>query len=126
MNDEKELRIDKYLWAARIFKSRSLATEACNGGKVKIEGTSVKPSRHIKPGEIVTVQSGYIKRTLKVLALLERRQSAKVVAAYVQDITSQEELLKTQIAHRSYIHRYKGSGRPTKKERRLLGKITFK
>lgn len=119
----QELRIDKYLWVVRIFKSRTLATEACNGGKVKIEGTSVKPSRHIKPGEIFTVQSGYLKKSYKVIELHSRRLSAKLVSSYVKDITPQEELAKNEIAHRSYIHRYKGAGRPTKKERRLLDKI---
>ena len=130
MPEDKELRIDKYLWAVRIFKSRTLATEACNGGKVKIideqnrsGGTSIKPSHHIKPGEVITVQSGYIKKTYKVLALLERRLSAKLVSNYIQDITPEEEKLKSDTAHRSYIHRFKGTGRPTKKERRLLDKI---
>ena len=118
-----ELRIDKYLWAARIFKSRTLATDACNGGKVKINGVSVKPSHHIKQGEIFTVQSGYIKKTFKVLELLSRRLSAGLVSNYIQDITPEEEALKSEIAHRSYIQRYKGAGRPTKKERRLLYKI---
>ena len=122
-DDDRELRIDKFLWAVRIYKSRTLATEACTGGKVKINGTSIKPSHHIKPGEIFTVQSGYIKKTFKVTALLSRRLSAKLVNDYIQDITPQEELTKTEIAHRSYIHRYKGAGRPTKKERRLLDKI---
>jgi ribosome-associated heat shock protein Hsp15 len=126
MDESRELRLDKYLWAVRIFKSRTLATEACNGGKVKIEGTSVKPSRHIKPGEIVSVQLGYIKKTYKVLSLLDRRLSAKLITDYVKDITPDEELIKTETAHRSYIHRYKGAGRPTKKERRLLDKITYK
>ncbi len=121
--EETELRIDKYLWAARIYKSRTLATDACNGGKVKINGKSVKPSHHIKPGEVFTIQSGYIKKTFKVIGLLSRRLSAKVVAEYIQDITPAEESMKSEIAHRSYIQRYKGAGRPTKKERRLLDKI---
>ncbi|MFI5144371.1 MAG: RNA-binding S4 domain-containing protein [Ignavibacteria bacterium] len=121
--EHQDLRIDKYLWAVRIFKSRTTATEACNGNKIKIDGTSVKPSHHIKQGEIFTVQSGYLKKTYKVIELLSRRLSAKFVSKYVQDITPQEELLKTEIAHRSYIQRFKGAGRPTKKERRLLDKI---
>lgn len=122
-DDDRELRIDKFLWAVRIYKSRTLATEACNGGKVKINGISIKPSHHIKPGEIFTVQSGYSKKTYKVNAVLSRRLSAKLVNDYIQDITPQEELIKSETAHRSYIHRYKGAGRPTKKERRLLDKI---
>ncbi len=126
MNDEKELRIDKWLWAVRIFKSRTLASDACNGGKVKMSGDRVKPSRHIKIGEVITVQSGYIKKTYIVLGLLHKRLSAKLITDYVQDITPKEELLKSEMIHRSYIARYKGAGRPTKKERRTLDKIRFK
>jgi ribosome-associated heat shock protein Hsp15 len=117
------MRIDKWLWAVRIFKSRTLATEACNGGKVKIENKTVKPSREVKQGEIITVQLGPVKKTYKVLGLLEKRNSAKIAAEYVQDITPPEEKLKEEIAQRSYIARYKGSGRPTKKERRFIDKI---
>jgi ribosome-associated heat shock protein Hsp15 len=123
MIKDKELRIDKWLWAVRVFKSRSLATEACNGGKVKLDGSSVKPSKHVRPGEVITVQAGYIKKTYKVLGLLERRVSAKIAAEYIQDITPEEDRLKAETAYRSYISRYKGAGRPTKKERRLLDKI---
>ncbi|RPI19576.1 MAG: RNA-binding S4 domain-containing protein [Ignavibacteriae bacterium] len=117
------MRIDKWLWAVRVFKSRTLATEACGGGKVKIDNKSIKPSRDIKPDEVVTVQSGPVKKTYRVKGLLEKRSSAKIAAEYVQDITPPEEKLKEEIAHRSYIARYKGAGRPTKKERRTIDKI---
>jgi ribosomal 50S subunit-recycling heat shock protein len=69
------IRIDKWLWCIRVFKSRTLATDACDGGKVKIDGKSVKPSRHVKPGEIITVQQGYVKRQYRVVSLLEKRVS---------------------------------------------------
>ncbi len=118
------LRIDKWLWAVRVYKSRTLATEACNGGKVKINGKRIKPSYNIKPGETITVQSGYIMRTYRVLSLLDKRVSAKIAVQYAEDITPKEELLKMEIGrHASYISRYKGTGRPTKKERRTMEKI---
>jgi ribosome-associated heat shock protein Hsp15 len=117
------MRIDKWLWAVRIYKSRTLATEACAGGKVKIGGKSVKPSREVKTNEIITVQSGPVRKTYKVLGLIEKRGSAKTAAEYIQDITPEEEKLKAEIAHRSYIARYKGTGRPTKKERRTIDKL---
>jgi ribosome-associated heat shock protein Hsp15 len=121
------LRIDKFLWAVRIYKTRSLATNACSGGKVKIEGKSVKPSRHISPGEIFTVTQRYITRTYRVTSLVEKRVSAKILSRYIEDLTPQEELdkLKTE-RFSSYIQRYKGAGRPTKKERRLIDKYRLR
>ena len=118
------VRIDKYLWCIRLFKSRSLATEACDGGKVKIDGTSVKPSRHIKPGEIITVQQGYIKRAFRVLELLEKRVGAPLVKNYAEDITPPEELAKRETERFvSYQSKFKGTGRPTKKDRRLIDRM---
>jgi ribosome-associated heat shock protein Hsp15 len=123
MINDNSLRIDKYLWAARIYKTRSLATEACNGNKVKIGGNSIKPSRNVKVGEIFTVTQRYITRTYKVLALLEKRVSAKIVSQFIEDLTPQEEIDKLKMERfTSYIQRYKGTGRPTKKERRLMDK----
>ncbi|MBZ0202162.1 MAG: RNA-binding S4 domain-containing protein [Ignavibacteria bacterium] len=118
------VRIDKYLWCIRVFKSRSLAADACDGGKVKIEGASVKPSRHFKIGEVITVQQGYVKRAFRVIELLEKRVSAPLVKNFAEDITPQEELdkLKTERII-SYLGKYKGSGRPTKKDRRLIEKM---
>jgi ribosome-associated heat shock protein Hsp15 len=124
MEQNDSIRIDKWLWAVRIFKSRTLATEACTGGKVKIEGKSVKPSRAVRAGDILTVQSGYVKREYRVLNILEKRISAKSVKDYVEDITPEEELQKMRTARFStYISRFKGAGRPTKKDRRFLEKI---
>jgi len=117
------LRIDKYLWAVRIYKTRSLATEACNGGKVKIDGVSVKASRHVKPGEVFTVQQRYITRTYRVLELLEKRVSAKVIPAYLEDLTPAEEIEKLKMERFASVSRYRGTGRPTKKERRLMEKF---
>jgi ribosome-associated heat shock protein Hsp15 len=124
MNQNTSLRIDKFLWAVRIYKTRSLATEACNGNKVKIEGNSVKPSRQIKSGEVFTVAQRYITRTYRVLNPVEKRISAKVLPQYIEDLTPQEELDKLRMERfTSYVQRYKGTGRPTKKERRLIDKF---
>ena len=121
------VRIDKYLWCIRIFKSRSIATDACDGGKVKIDGSSVKPSRHVKIGEVITIQQGYVKRSFKVIDLLEKRVGAPLVKNYAADITPQEELDKLQTERFiSYESKFKGSGRPTKKDRRLIEKVRVK
>jgi ribosome-associated heat shock protein Hsp15 len=121
------VRIDKYLWCVRIYKSRTLATDACDGGKVKLDGSSVKPSYHIKPGDTFTVQLGFIKRTYRVKALLEKRLSAKLVTEYIEDLTPQEELDKLKTAKIiTYESRFKGMGRPTKKDRRLINQIRIK
>jgi len=120
-------RIDKYLWCIRIFKSRTLATDACDGGKVKINGKSVKPSHQIKTGDIFTVQQGYIKRKFRVKELLEKRLSAKLIMDYSEDITPPEEKEKLETARMvSYQSKYKGTGRPTKKDRRLINKLSIK
>lgn len=121
------VRIDKYLWCIRVFKSRSIATDACDGGKVKIDGSSVKPSRHVKIGEVITIQQGYVKRSFKVIDLLEKRVGAPLVKNYAADITPQEELDKLQTERFiSYESKFKGSGRPTKKDRRLIEKVRIK
>jgi len=113
------MRIDKYLWCIRIFKSRTLATEACEGGKVKIDGRSVKPSHHINPGDIFTVQQGYIKRTFRIKALL--------ITDFAEDITPAEEKEKLELARfASYHSKFKGMGRPTKKDRRALTQLRIK
>lgn len=121
------VRIDKYLWCIRVFKSRSIATDACEGGKVKIDGASVKPSRHIKPGDVIIVQQGYVKRAFRVIELLEKRVGAPLVKNYALDITPQEELDKLQTERFvSYQSKFKGVGRPTKKDRRLIDKVKLK
>jgi len=118
------VRIDKYLWCIRVFKSRTLAGEACDSGKVKIDDARIKPSRLIKPGDIITVQQGYVKRTFKVIDLLEKRVSAPLVKNYALDITPREELDKLQTERFvSYQSKFKGTGRPTKKDRRLIDRM---
>lgn len=121
------IRIDKYLWCIRVYKSRTLSSDACEGGKIKIGGKSIKPSRHVKIGEVITVQQGYVKRSYKVIELLEKRVSAPLVKNFALDITPQEELdkLKTE-RFISYQSKFQGSGRPTKKDRRLIDRIKEK
>lgn len=114
-------RVDKWLWAVRVFKTRSQATEACKKGHVSIGGLQVKPSREIHPGEVVKVRILQIIRSYKVLELAEKRMSAKLATDFVQDVTPPEELeiLEMQKNMR-WITRDRGTGRPTKKDRRDL------
>lgn len=121
------VRIDKYLWCIRVYKSRTLASQACEGGKVKIGRQKVKPSHHINPGDVITVQQGFIKRTYRIKVLLNKRLSAKLITDYVEDITPPEEIEKLKLGRFvSYESKYKGMGRPTKKDRRLLIKLRTK
>ena len=123
MSKDSKIRIDKWLWAVRVYKTRTLSTESCNAGKVKINGHSVKPSRPIIIGEIITVQKKLIKFQYEVMGIIEKRGSAKLASENVKNITPQEELLKLKSAKQITITtREKGAGRPTKKERRQIDK----
>jgi ribosome-associated heat shock protein Hsp15 len=118
------IRIDKWLWSVRAFKTRSQATTACKSGKVKIEDSQVKPSREVKTDEIISVQINHITRTLKVIALLDKRVGAKLVPDYMEDLTPAEEYNKEKIKREiNYEYRDRGLGRPTKKERRLIDRL---
>ena len=119
-----DVRIDKWLWAVRIFKSRSIATAACSAGKVRIGGEPLKPSRSVRVGDVITAATGEITRTVRVLALLERRVGAKLVPEYMQDLTPQSEYEKPREPNfRPLMLRPKGAGRPTKKDRRKLDEL---
>src|SRR6476646_8250634 len=121
MEAPDRVRIDKWLWAARLYKSRSLATAACNAGHVKVGGHSIKPSHDVRVGEVISAVAGSLHRTVKVLALLERRVGAKLVPDYLEDQTPPEEYARArEEAARSAILFPKGFGRPTKKQRRQL------
>ncbi|MFI3315694.1 MAG: RNA-binding S4 domain-containing protein [Rikenellaceae bacterium] len=112
-------RVDKWLWSIRAFKTRSIATEACKGGKVQINGMNTKPSKEVKIGDKVSVKKMPIIYTFKVIAIPPSRVGAKLVATYAENITSSEELEKLFIHNNaSFISRDRGTGRPTKKERR--------
>ena len=116
-------RIDKWLWAVRIYKTRQLASKECNAGKVKINGQRVKPSRLIKIHDIVTVQKRFVKFSYNVINLLDKRISAKLINNYIEDITPEEEIIKLKASKEYNIKtREKGLGRPTKRERRMIDK----
>lgn len=122
--NEEHLRIDKWLWAVRIYKTRSIATDECNKGRVLINGNPVKASHIVKPGEIVLVRKPPVIHTYKVLGLIKNRGSAQVVKSFVEDLTSDEELAKREIAHMNInFQRDQGAGRPTKKDRREIDKL---
>ena len=127
MAEKHTTRIDKWLWAVRIFKTRSLASDACAGGKIKIDGTAVKASRNIVQNDIVQVRKGVVKYLYKVRKIAEKRMGAKLVPDFLEDMTPKEELTKLQSTHKQPIQaREKGQGRPTKKERRVMDKMRDK
>ncbi|HOH96540.1 MAG TPA: RNA-binding S4 domain-containing protein [Candidatus Enterocola sp.] len=118
---KEEVRIDKWLWAVRLFKTRSIAADACKKGKIMMSGQNLKPSRTIKVGDIIQIRKSPIIYSFRVLALTENRLGAKLVPEYMENVTTpdQYELLEiTKIS--GFINRDKGTGRPTKKDRRDL------
>ncbi|MGV8092563.1 MAG: RNA-binding S4 domain-containing protein [Mangrovibacterium sp.] len=118
---ENLVRIDKWLWAVRFFKTRSSATEACKKGRVMIGDIPVKPSRMIKAGDMIKIRKAPVTYTYKVLQLSEKRMGAKLVNDFVLDMTPEEELKILEIQkNMTWIKRDPGTGRPTKKERRDL------
>ena len=120
-----EVRIDKWLWAVRIFKTRSLASEACKKGRVMVENVAVKPSRIVRRGDIVQVRKPPVTFSFKVLDLTDKRMGAKLVPQYMENITppDQYEILELNKIS-GFIDRQRGTGRPTKKERRDLEQFT--
>lgn len=115
------IRIDKWLFAVRLYKTRSLASEECRKGKVTINGMNVKPSREIKEGETIQLRRPPITRSYKVIALTENRMSAKLVPEFMIETTPASELEILEIQkNMSIYNRERGTGRPTKKERRDL------
>lgn len=118
------VRIDKWLWAVRIYKTRSLATTACREGRVTIGGQAVKPAREVRMNDLILAKNGDITRTVKVLGLLERRLGAQAVKEFAEDLTPASEYEKPkEAALQPLFHRPKGMGRPTKKDRRQMGKF---
>jgi len=118
------VRIDKWLWAVRVYKTRTQAADACKGGKIKIEGQNVKASREVKEGDIIDIQQGIIKKTLKVKVAAKNRVSAKLVPDLAEDLTLAEEYEKQDLLHQlNHERRERGSGRPTKKDRREISRL---
>ena len=120
----EEVRLDKYLWAVRIFKTRSDAAEAIRTNRVTVNGSTCKPSREVKIGDIMAVKRMPVTYQYKVLDLVTSRQPAKNVPAYCLNITPQEELDKLNVPRETiFVFRDRGTGRPTKKERRELDSL---
>lgn len=119
-----DVRIDKWLWCVRLYKTRSQATEACRKGWVTILGEAVKPSRQVKTGELVLVKQPPIIKSILVKTLLDHRVAAKELPVFMEDQTPPEEYNKTEIYKTDVFgRRERGTGRPTKKERRELNQL---
>lgn len=116
-----EVRIDKYLWAIRVYKTRTEAADACKGGKIRLNGNDVKPARTVKAGDVVTARKGAVTYTYKVLEPLDKRQGAALVPRYAENLTPEEELAKLRAPVETFfLKRDRGAGRPTKKDRRQM------
>lgn len=121
MQGSEKLRIDKYLWAIRAFKTRSISTEACKAGRVKLDGNNLKASHVVKVGEVYTVQKGSDKKIIEVVELLERRVDAKTAVNFYKDLTPIEDTpAYKSMFHTGNLSRDRGTGRPTKKDRREI------
>lgn len=114
-------RIDKWLWAARIFKTRSIAADACKNGRVTIGGTNVKPSHTVKAGEVVSVKKPPITYSFRILKTIEQRVGAKLIPEIYENVTDPKQYELLEMSRISgFVDRARGTGRPTKKERRAL------
>lgn len=118
------VRIDKYLWAIRVFKTRSDATEACNGNKVKLAGVNAKASKGVRPGDVLEVRKGSVLFTYRVLKLTESRMGAQLVPEFAEDLTPGSEREKLRAPKETIVlQRDRGAGRPTKRDRRQLDEL---
>lgn len=117
----EEVRIDKWMWATRIFKTRTIAVEACKKGRIMIQNVTVKPSRMIRVGEVVQVRKPPVIYSFKVLALTDKRMGAKLVPDFMENVTTPDQYAILELQKISgFVDRAKGAGRPTKKDRRDL------
>ena len=116
-----EARIDKWMWAARIFKTRTIAAEACKKGRVCINGAQAKAARMVKPGDVIQVRKPPVTYSFKVLQAIEKRVGAKLIPEVLEDVTPKEQRDILELSRISgFVNRAKGTGRPTKKDRREL------
>lgn len=116
-----DVRMDKWLWAVRLYKTRTSAASACTAGKVRVAGQMVKPARSVRVGEVIIALTGEVTRTVKVVSLIERRVSAPLAVQCYHDLTPAAEYDKQRLPNfQPILLRPKGSGRPTKKERRKM------
>ncbi len=124
MTEKEKLRIDKYLWAIRVFKTRTLATEACKAGRVKLDGQNIKPSHEVKVGEVYSISKGVERKVVRVTGLLENRMDAKSVINFFADETPVEQTNQYKsMFHAPVLKRDRGTGRPTKRDRREIDDI---
>lgn len=120
-----EARIDKWLWAARIFKTRSMAAAACKKGQVSIKGSQIKPSRMIKEGDVIEVRKSPVTFSFRVKQTIEKRVGAKLVPEILENVTPPEQYEILEMSKISgFVDRARGTGRPTKKDRRSLEEFT--
>jgi ribosome-associated heat shock protein Hsp15 len=121
---DEPIRIDKWLWAVRIYKTRTLAADECRKGRIIINGVTVKPSHVVKVGEDIIIRKPPLILTYKVKALLEKRVSAQLAKEYAENLTPDEEFFKLELARlNTNFKRDPGAGRPTKRDRRLIDKV---
>ncbi len=121
---KKNIRIDKFLWSVRIYKTRSIASDECRKGRIIINNIQVKPSRIVLKNEIITVKKPPVNYSYRVIEPIENRVGAKLVSQFIEDLTTEEEKLKLEIGQSGgMVYRDKGTGRPTKKERRLIDRL---
>ena len=121
MPEKEKLRIDKYLWSIRAFKTRTLASDACKAGRVKLDGNNIKPSHEVKVGEVYQVSKGLERKVIKVTGLLESRVDAKTAVFFYEDITPLEQTTAYKsMFHAPVLTRDRGTGRPTKRDRREI------
>ncbi|MDE5420724.1 RNA-binding S4 domain-containing protein [Ancylomarina sp. DW003] len=121
---DNKVRIDKWMWAVRIFKTRSMAAEACKKGKVTIGGVTIKPSREVRLNEVIDIRVPPITRSYEVLDISGKRMSAKLAVDFVKDVTAQDQLdLLDATRTRGFEKRDRSIGRPTKHDRRMIDKL---
>ena len=120
----EEVRIDKYLWAIRVYKTRTDATDACKGGKVRVNGADTKPSKAVKVGDTIVARKGAVVYTYKVLQLIDKRQGAKLVPNYAENLTPAEELAKLRAPVETFFLK-RDRGPPRQPRRRQTRKLCF-
>ncbi|MEG1581017.1 MAG: RNA-binding S4 domain-containing protein [Bacteroidaceae bacterium] len=121
----EEARIDKWLWAARIFKTRTLAAEACKNGRITIKGMQMKPSRTVKPGDVISVRKPPITYSFLIKQTIEKRVGAKLLPDVLENVTTPEQYKILEMSKVSgFVDRARGTGRPTKKDRRAIEDFT--
>ena len=114
------VRIDKWLWMVRLFKTRSMATDACTAGKVKMDGNNLKASKSIKENEVYVVRIGQLEKTVQVIGSPKSRVGAPLVPQFYTDLTPPEEYERVKMLSMRFEHRNRGEGRPTKRDRRQI------